>query len=584
MGREIIDNIKALYKSFSSPVSEEEKISLITNFKLSIGLEINEKLGDYYACNLDNNKENGVVYTPDEISRYIVENTIKPEVIISNPFLKILDPACGSGNIIISCFLHLVNIYKENLELINQKNKLKIHEDMIAKHILDHNIFGNDIDETALYILQLDLFSLGRYINRDNFQTADFLTKNISIKYDIILGNPPYVGHKSIDKDYGDLIRKQYGHVFRDKGDLSYCFFSKAIECTTDCGKITFITSRYFMESSSGMQLRGLLSGSASVEKIIDFYGIRPFKGIGIDPAILFITKESREKIEVIKPVFNEMTLKSLLIKDTHIFNNISFKRFYINKKDLDERNWMLIDGVTKEIVNKIEKKSNNRLQDICNSHQGIITGCDRAFIVTEDIICEKKLERDIIKPWIKSSHINKPSQARAKEFIIYSNLIDDVKRYPNAIEHIACHKDKLMNRRECRKGVRKWFELQWGRKAELFEGKKIIFPYKSSNNRFALDKSSYYSADIYALTINESMNIGYEYLLFILNSSLYEFYFKTFAKKLGGSLYEYYPNNLMKLKLPDLDQVSSFTEEFLYDYFELTDSEINTVMEKGNQ
>jgi adenine-specific DNA-methyltransferase len=44
----------------------------------------------------------------------------------------------------------------------------------------------------------------------------------------------------------------------------------------------------------------------------------------------------------------------------------------------------------------------------------------------------------------------------------------------------------------------------------------------------------------------------SYEYLLGLLNSSIYEFYIKSMAKKLGDDLYDYYPNKIMTLRIPE--------------------------------
>ena len=44
-------------------------------------------------------------------------------------------------------------------------------------------------------------------------------------KFDYILGNPPYVGIKAIDKEYSKKLKEAYKNVYIDKGDLSYCFF-----------------------------------------------------------------------------------------------------------------------------------------------------------------------------------------------------------------------------------------------------------------------------------------------------------------------------------------------------------------------
>lgn len=57
------------------------------------------------------------------------------------------------------------------------------------------------------------------------------------------------------------------------------------------------------------------------------------------------------------------------------------------------------------------------------------------------------------------------------------------------------------MSRRECKKGFRKWYELQWGRNESDYENPKIIFPYKSKQNNFYYDELSYFcSADIYIM------------------------------------------------------------------------------------
>ncbi|MPN64195.1 hypothetical protein SDC9_211966 [bioreactor metagenome] len=65
---------------------------------------------------------------------------------------------------------------------------------------------------------------------------------------------------------------------------------------------------------------------------------------------------------------------------------------------------------------------------------------------------------------------------------------------------------------------------------------------------------------------------------MFILNSNLYEFYFKTFAKKLGEDLYEYYPNNLMKLRIPNIKEFKDLTEKELYDYFNISEEEVEII------
>lgn len=568
------DDIKKIFEILISPINSIYKYEIINNFKYKLSIGKYENISFKYYETIKGKKETGVIYTPKEISDYMIENTINKEEIINNPFIKILDPACGCGNILIPCFFYLKNIFEKNLKEINKKHNINLEKPYINKHILDNNLYGFDIDPIAIKILIIDLFCLTGYYNENNFKNIDFLIEDIDENFDIYIGNPPYVGHKSVDKEYSKVLKKKYEGIYKDKGDMSYCFFFNALNHSNINSKITFITSRYFIESKSGYNLRKYLKENCNIYKILDFYGVRPFKGTGIDPAIIFIDRKVSNKVEIIKPRKYEKVEKGLFFKKKD-----EMQRFYVEHHQLKSEGWVLIDDISRNIVNKIERIAHKRLDSICTSYQGIITGCDRAFIVDKKTIEKENLEKSIIKPWIKSSYINKDRINFTDSFIIYSNLIENTDKYPNIVKHVEKFKDKLENRRECKKKVRKWYKLQWGRNPNIFEKKKIIFPYKASKNNFYLDRSgSYFSADIYALTINKEELMDYNSLVLILNSPIYEFYFKTFGKKLGSNLYEYYPNTLMKLKIPI---IKINKENDLYRYFNLNDYEIEFIKNK---
>jgi adenine-specific DNA-methyltransferase len=575
------EKICELYNVILSPIDDMFKITALDNYKRENKVVHKKPLGEVYYEFIKNNKEKGTVYTPEPIASYMIENTISAEQIIKNPYIKIVDPSCGTGNILIYCFKLLRSLYKDNFNKINGQNGLNINMQGIDEHIITHNLYGFDIDDIAVKILIIDLYDLSQGSISSNVFSADFLLHESEQKYDIFIGNPPYVGKKSIDKEYSSYLKERYKEVYNDKGDLSYCFFQKALEDIREQGKLTFITSRYFLESPSGEYLRKVLKDQCTIDKIIDFYGIRPFKNVGIDPVIIFITKYESEdnKIEVIKPLSVKSENKKEFYNSVFLRDGNQFNRFFLSKNLLSSKGWILRNEKEREIVNKIKARSFTHLSNICDSYQGVITGCDKAFVVSNDIIVRENIERNLVKPWIKSSYIEKNEVLRKDNYIIYSNLIHDPKEYPNAITYIGAHKEKLLKRRECENGVRKWYELQWGRNQNIFDGGKIILPFKASSNRFAFDKGSYFSADVYALVLKDDVPYTYEFLLYLLNSKIYEFYFKTFAKKLGEDAYEYYPNNLMKLRIPTMEEFEGKDENYLYDYFQFNEEEKKIIL-----
>lgn len=570
-----------LYDIILSPIDDMFKMTALGNYKKKMEVIYKNSFGEAYYEFIKNNKEKGTVYTPEPIASYMIENTISAEQIIKNPYIKIVDPSCGTGNILILCFKLLRNLYKDNLNIINAQNGLKLNMKCIDKHIITNNLYAFDIDDIAIKILVIDLYDLSKGNILHNVFNVDFLLYESECKYDIFIGNPPYVGKKSIDNEYASYLKNRYKEVYSDKGDLSYCFFKKALEDLKESGRLTFITSRYFLESPSGEDLRKVLKETCTLDKIIDFYGIRPFKNVGIDPAIMFLTNYENEdnEIEIIKPLSIKAKNKKGFYNSIFLKDGSEFSRFFINKDLLNNRGWILRDEKERNIINKIKERSFTQLSSICNSYQGIITGCDKAFVVSNDIIERENIERDIIRPWIKSSYIEQNEVLRKDSYIIYSNLIHDPQEYPSAIAYIGENKEKLLKRRECEKGIRKWYELQWGRNQDIFEVEKIIFPFKASSNRFAFDKGSYFSADVYALILKEDVPFSYDFLLYLLNSKIYEFYFKTFAKKLGEDAYEYYPNNLMKLCIPIMEEFDGKDESYLYDYFQFDEEERKIIL-----
>lgn len=510
-----------------------------------------------YINHLSKRKKEGMFYTPFFVIEFMLKDKMKNWQLED----KIIDPACGCGFFLGVAYDELTNYYMENPRLLG-KDKDKIHQ-----HILKHHLYGIEKNPIAVAITKLVLLLKHKNLIPIDMHILceDSLLGDIeSIKdrdFRLVIGNPPYVGHKKLDKQYRELLNEKYGQVFQDKGDLSYCFFQKGIGLLKEGGELCYITSRYFLEALNGGLLREYILNHCKIREIIDFYGQRILKGIQVDPLIITLMPKDikgpgENIIEIFKMKVAKENLPGATILQDMINNSESryFNHFKINQRELAKEGWRLLHPRAKSIIAKIEEKSFVKLEDICESKQGIITGRDKAFVSDQRIAKGKSLHRDLLKPWIKGKNITPFHIAKSEKVLLYSNDILDINQWPHENKHLLSHKSYLEKRRECLRGTRKWYELQWGRDKDFFEGEKIIFPYKASSNRFALDSRGYfYSADIYGLRVKKKdvQVISHAALTLLLNTKVYEFYFKGFAKKLGESLYEYYPNTLMQLSMP---------------------------------
>lgn len=543
MLQEFIDDLKLVYCEI-----EDGNCPSLEDFKEK--WNINEGIGETYQrlCKREHKKELGSFYTPYEVVSYMVDDIVKDIDYAENPDIRILDPSCGGGYFLLELFKRLVVMAK------------KAGIDEPEDHVMRKNLYGFDIDENAIMITQVEIYGKTGHA-ASNIECRDFLI-GIKSEYDIIIGNPPYMGHKMLKGEYRERIQEEYKSVFSDKGDLSYCFIKRGIDSLKPSGKLVFLTSRYILEALNAGDIRRYISETGRVISIIDFYGVRIIKGVGIDNIILKYEKDSENG-----PSDYYRIQDSARGKGEEVFRDIAqkgekyVKHVNINYNSLKNEGWSFLNDIENSIINKIR---GFELSTFCESFQGIITGCDDAFVINREDAALLNIEKELLKPWIKNKNVREYNVLPSNEFLIYSDLISSEKEYKNAIEYIERYRGRLEERRECRKGMRKWYELQWGRKYDIFDGRKIIYPYKASKNRFALDVGNYFSADIYAIKIKEMFinTISYEFLTGILNSSIYEFYIKTIAKKLGDDLYEYYPNRIMTLRIPE--NIRSVEEEVM--------------------
>lgn len=561
------------FKSDYAGIFNEHKIFNINNIKEE------EKIFNFVSANRQNlssedfipaelyenlltskeKKNLGQVYTPLHIIRKMLSQLFEIRKIDKN--IRLLDPSCGGGYFLIEAFKIIKNS----------------SEDIDDRYIIENMLYGIDIDAFSIFLTKTGLFFASGCSDADfNIFSLDYLTDTFNLgRFDIVVGNPPYVGHKNSSTEYKKALYDKYSDVFYDKSDISYCFFKKSKDVLNQDGIVSFITSRYFMEALYADRVRSFIKNNFNIVSIFDFSGNKVFKGAMVSPALITLSNIGRNKISFSYVKYNEDNSK---------------EEFVYEQDKLKDSGWTILKDEDQQLFNRIDSISNTYMQDICTIKQGIITGLDRAFIVDEKTIEKYKIEQNLLKKWIKNSNISKSGIKYNNLYLLYTNIIDCEQNYPNTIKYLSSFKSRLQNRRECIRGYRKWYELQWGRIQSDFENPKIVFPFKASGNNFYCDKEKYFcSADIYFMN-SFSRKISLNYFLSYLNSDIFEFYFKCHAKKVGSNIYEYYPNKLSNIKIflpqenaqqnkSDLGKIN--IEIFLKKVFNISEEEVNNIIYK---
>lgn len=299
-------------------------------------------------------KKDGVFYTPKYITKYIVDNTVGKlcnykklelklkeedyttdkkrqkktlQVLIErlqryrNWLLKltICDPACGSGAFLNQALDFLINEHRYIDEL-----QAKLFGDAmvlsdVEKSILENNLFGVDLNDESVEIAKLSLWLRTAQPNRklndlnNNIKCGNSLIDDVAIAgekafnwqsefpqvfanggFDIIIGNPPYVGTKQIDVNDRNYYWQKYNNLLFSEMDLYEIFLYKsAYELLANNGSLGFITPNSYFTNVSFRNLREYLLTETTIQTIIDFpYRFYPFEDVNTETAIIIIEKK----------------------------------------------------------------------------------------------------------------------------------------------------------------------------------------------------------------------------------------------------------------------------------------------------
>jgi hypothetical protein len=117
--------------------------------------------------------------------------------------------------------------------------------------------------------------------------------------FDVVIGNPPYVGEKNHKEMFRELKDGILGRYYQRKMDLFYFFFHLGLDITNPQSHIAFITTNYYPTATGGKTLRLDIFKRATILRLINFNELRIFESAqGQHNMITVISKGRNDSIK----------------------------------------------------------------------------------------------------------------------------------------------------------------------------------------------------------------------------------------------------------------------------------------------
>lgn len=523
LDRGLISSIKG-----QSPKNFQDRLELLNH--LAKNLESSDML-----------KKNGAIFTPPWLAKYVTDNAIRFWKQLNkgkNGPKSTLDSSCGPG-----VFLAAL---ENNLGKHTEITGIDINEKFLA--LADIYFFRNKTN----VLLKNDDYLL----SSSSKQLDLFCQKKESSKFDIIVGNPPYVRSQHLNSTYVKKLKKNFSDVLNGNFDLTVPFLSSTIDDLAEGGVASLVVSNKLLRSKYGRLICEKIKDEARLLQILDFGDGQLFEGSTTYTCIITFSKSSKAKTFLFKK------FDSGVDWNLGITNILKKKEERIPTGKLDSFPWQLSTILEDDVLESIAKSNSLRWDDVFeDTIQGVRTGANDIYLVDQN----QKLEEEITKPFVSGEHIRAGFLKKSSKRIIWPyktrthvesvKLLEESKirkSYPDTYKWLKKNSEKL-RARNIGEGL-PWYAYVRNQNILRMHRPKIIGRELMPRAEFAFDKSGKVTiCSGYAMLPKMNASRDIELWASILSTEILEFQLRYHCTQLRNGWFRILKHNLQNIKLPIL-------------------------------
>lgn len=523
-------------------------------------------------------KASGVYYTPSFLVRYLTEKCIDryfattPDPVKKLP--KIADISCGSGSFLTTAVDSLIRRYKS----------IDAGQEWGRKFVQRNCVIGVDIDPRAVTFARLMIWlrlaqepnplplpSLKKTIVQgDSLKNETW--RELPAKYDIALGNPPFLSSGGMQSRAALAMRFKTAH---GRFDYSYLFVEQALNKLKPSGVIGLVVPNRLFRNRDAAILRELITQECDLLTVIDFGSGEVFSGISSYTGALVAQKGRGAATNTIRAIqvlaMPKKLVGAVLARADRSGQEI--KNQYIAAFDAQEPRgpdpWVLLSPSGRKARLLLESKA-ELLSSIAGIFQGIRTGANDVFIVeltsgaSSGIVQVKNglgdvhlIEQAVLRAVVFGSDIQRYDLINPRQFLVYPYELDRVisenrmkELFPAAFRYLTMYRDLLASRSSSIAAGQAWYELVRKRDEAWLTKRKLLIRDLATETSFALENvGGTYLVGGTAVVPDDPLLLLP--LLSYLNSRIVNWYLNQMTPSFRAGFQKFEPQHLQRVPVP---------------------------------
>lgn len=506
-------------------------------------------------------EERGAVFTRREVVDFLLDLA---GYTIDRPLTKmrLLEPSFGAGDFLISAVDRLLDAWTKagrpepNRALADAIRAVELHRQSFQatrRKIIAHLASAGIARRTAEGLTDKWLIF------------GDFLLIDLNERFDVVVGNPPYVRQELIADALMAEYRARY-HTIYDRADIYVPFIERSLQSLAPTGQLGFICADRWMKNRYGGPLRQFISENFHLKVYVDMVDTPAFHSEVIAyPAIVVLGREKigptrvahRPEIDAAK--LSVLTQALLGSDKPHAESRVK----ELHGVAAGAEPWILESSDQLALIRRLERHFPAIEDAGCKVGIGVATGADQAFIGLFDALDvenDRKLPlsttRDILDgvvAWRGLGVIN--------PFADNGRLVD-LDRYPRLRRYLVARREQIAGRHVAQKAPANWYRTIDRIYPALAGKPKLLIPDIKGEAHIVYENDGLYPHhNLYYIT-SETWDL--RALQAVLLSGIARLFVAAYSTKMRGGYLRFQAQYLRRIRIPAWSAVPQRLRELL--------------------